>query len=473
VIRQLLRDSAIYLLPNLLARGIGLILLPVYTRYLSPTDYGVVELLAVLYALLNVVLPLEISQAVARFSADAKHNVEKSRLVSTAFWFTALAFAIWFTVSVLFPLELSRAILGVEGDRYLLPTAAAAMLANALLYLAMNQLRWNLQQIPYLVVSVLFAITTATVSVTLIVGFSFGVYGMIWGQLAGSAAALIAGAAYLAGTSPIVARFSIAQFKAQLKFSAPLVLSSLAIYFTTYTDRWLVSIWMGLDGVGVYSVALRIASVLAVATSSVQLALTPLIYSRYREVDTPDAIRKFFQYYLFGAFSLVVVVGVFAAEIIKLVAGPRFQDAHEIVAPVMLATLILSLNVFCPGLSLAKRTGRLAVANVIGGAVNIAASLWLIPVLGLIGAAMSNLIASSLIMVLRFAWSQQHYFIPYRWSRYALTFAILSLVLWLAASQSLPAYGRLALTLAGIASFALLLTGRDDHARAVGRGQGA
>jgi O-antigen/teichoic acid export membrane protein len=335
------------------------------------------------------------------------------------------------------------------------------MLANALLYLAMNQLRWNLQQIPYLVVSVLFAIITAMVSVTLIVGFGFGVYGMIWGQLTGSAAALIAAAVYLAGTSPIAARFSSAELKAQLEFSAPLVLSSLAVYLTTYTDRWLVSIWVGLDGVGVYSVALRIASVLAVATSSVQLALTPLIYSRYRELGTPDAIRKFFQYYLFGAFSLVVAVGIFAAEIITLVAGPRFHGAHEIVVPVMLATLLMSLNVFSPGLALAKRTGRIAIANVSGAILNIALGLWLIPVFGLIGAATSNLAAAALIMMLRFAWSQRHYFIPYRWPRYAMTFAVLSLVLLLAGTQSLSVLARLTLALAGIASFAMLLISQN------------
>ena len=473
MIKQLLRDSLLYLVPNLLARGIGLILLPIYTRYLSPADYGVVELLAILYALLNLVLPLEISQAVARFSPDASVRAAKSVLVSTAFWFTFIGFAAWFALTVAFPVELARIILGVDGDPFLLPTAAAAMLVNALLYLAMNQLRWNLQQNSYVAVSLLFAIVTAIVSVTLIVGFRFGVYGMILGQFAGSIVALAVATLCLWPTSPILLQFSKPELQSLLGFSAPLVISSAAVYVTLYTDRWLVSVWVGLDGVGMYSVALRVASILTLVTGSVQLALTPLIYSQHRDPTTPSAIRSFFQYYLFGAFSLILVIGVFSEDIIELLAGPQFFRAREVLVPVMLATLFMSFNVFSPGLALAKRTGRTAATNILGAAVNITVTLWLIPRLGLMGAAIGSVIGSSLIMMIRFAWSQKYYSIPYRWNRYAVSFIVLGLVLGFGTVYSLPIYGRAALALGGITVFALLLVRRADHAAAISRGQGA
>jgi O-antigen/teichoic acid export membrane protein len=463
MMRQLLRDSLIYLAPSLLARGIGLVLLPVYTRYLGPADYGVVEILAVTYALLNLVLPLEVAQAVARYSVEAGSAARKSLQFSTAFWFTALVFAAWLGLTLALPTGLARMIVGVEDDPLLLPAASTAMLANSLLYLALNQLRWNLQPVAYAIASTVFAVATAAVSLTLIVGLGFGVYGVIWAQFAGSALALLYAATALTKTSPLVLRCSRDELATLVTFSAPLVLSGIAIYLATYADRWMVSISTGMEGVGLYSVPSRLASVIALLTTSIQLALAPWIFNHYREQQAAASIRGVFQLYLLGAFSLIALIGSFAGEIIALISGPRFHEASVLVAPVLVASLVASLYVFAPGLAIEKRTGLLARANLAGAAVNIAANALLIPAVGLIGAAFGTLAGAIVMTTLKFTWSQRYYPIPYRWGRYALALGMLIAVLWLTWAGTWPASWRLALVAAAVAVFTLLLVSRDDR----------
>src|SRR5688572_11448535 len=82
MLRRFLKDSAIYGVSSLLARGIGLLLLPLYTRALSPTDYGRVDLLLVVRSVVAVTLSLEIGQALVRFLVEAKDDAGRRELVS-------------------------------------------------------------------------------------------------------------------------------------------------------------------------------------------------------------------------------------------------------------------------------------------------------------------------------------------------------------------------------------------------------
>src|SRR5580765_3582841 len=89
---RFLKDGTVYGLSIVLARSIGLILLPILTRYLSPAEYGTIELLAIAFALLNLVLPLGVTQGMVRLQVDEKDSLRKSGYASAAFWFTASVF---------------------------------------------------------------------------------------------------------------------------------------------------------------------------------------------------------------------------------------------------------------------------------------------------------------------------------------------------------------------------------------------
>ncbi|MFX0142190.1 MAG: lipopolysaccharide biosynthesis protein, partial [Candidatus Hodarchaeota archaeon] len=69
-LKKLLRHSSVYSIGNLLSKAIGFFLIPLYTRYLTPADYGVLELLELTSSIISLFLGLRIGTAVIRFFYD-------------------------------------------------------------------------------------------------------------------------------------------------------------------------------------------------------------------------------------------------------------------------------------------------------------------------------------------------------------------------------------------------------------------
>ena len=230
-IGRFLKDGATYALSTVLARSIGLILLPILTRYVSPSDYGMIELAAVAFALLNLVLPLEIVQGMARLQADEQDAGAKSAYASTAFWFTAGVFALLTLIAWTATEPLAAAVFGAPGSEKVLRVAVCAMTLNALLYVVQNQLRWNLQSRAFAITNLALVVVTSATSIALIVGLDAGVTGYFAATVVGNAVALALALLMLSQKTPIVIQLDRARLGRMLSFSAPLVLSGLAQQF--------------------------------------------------------------------------------------------------------------------------------------------------------------------------------------------------------------------------------------------------
>src|SRR5262245_14107507 len=91
MLKAFLKDSALYGGANILARGIQIALVPLYTRVLVPNDYGVIDMMMVAGTVAQSLVTLEIAWGVARAHGDAKTPAERAAYASTAFWFTVAA----------------------------------------------------------------------------------------------------------------------------------------------------------------------------------------------------------------------------------------------------------------------------------------------------------------------------------------------------------------------------------------------
>ena len=158
--------------------------------------------------------------------------------------------------------------------------AVLAMAFNASLYVVQNNLRFNLQSRAFALSNVLLALVTAAGSAALIVGLSTGLIGYFIASLGGNIIALALGIAMVSGPRTFGLQFDLKRLREMLVFSAPLVLSSAAVYLTTYADRWLVRYWLGLASLGLYGAAFRIASVTGFVVFSLQMAITPIAYAK-------------------------------------------------------------------------------------------------------------------------------------------------------------------------------------------------
>src|SRR5439155_192671 len=136
---ELLRHSAIYGLGSIVARIIGVLLLPLYTRYLSPSDYGLIETLVALSAVLTALVAQGMKSAFFRFYFDSAEPERRHLVVRTAFWYVMVASTAVTVAGIVLAPQVSWLLFGTHSHRGLVSAAFIGLWA-ALNYEQMTSL---------------------------------------------------------------------------------------------------------------------------------------------------------------------------------------------------------------------------------------------------------------------------------------------------------------------------------------------
>jgi O-antigen/teichoic acid export membrane protein len=447
MLRQFLRDSLVYGLAGILSRGVSLFLVPLYTRVLTPADYGVVDLLGVFATLVNLTIALEISQAVVRFYADSTSPDDRRGYASTSLWFTAAIYTTFVVLAMVMAPGIGQILLGGPERVQIIRVAIASIWVNGLFYLVQNQLRWELRPLHFAAVSLTYTGVSITASVVLVLILRVGVLGVVVGQLCGYVVGLAVGSVF---TRRVFAfRFDANKLREMLRFSVPLVPSSIGVFVALYIDRITISKLMTLADVGLFGIGYRVASLMTLLMIGVQGALTPLIFSRYREPETPGEIARIFRFFTAIALLGCLALASLSPEVLRLVTVPAFYGAAQVVPLLAPASLISTMYIFAPGLGIAKRTGVMAIITLSGAALNTALNLLLVPRLGIVGAALGTLVSASLTFAAYMVTSQRTYRVPHDWGRLGL--AVLVTIVLAAATLGLPVGEATTIALKGLA----------------------
>jgi O-antigen/teichoic acid export membrane protein len=469
MLKRFVKDSAVYGISGVLSRGlVGLLLLPVYTRFLTPEQYGTVDLLQVARSLAVLIVALEISQGLVRLLPDAKSEGDRTLITSTAFWFSVTMYAAFVAVAFVLARPLSLWLLGTVESVGAFRVALFFIMSEGLFALFQLQLRFELRPTLYAIASVASLLIAAITTILLLVNTPLRASAVLLGLCCGNiVGALIS---YAATRKRFAFVFSWELCVAMLAFSAPLVLSGIAGFIAAFIDRIAIRQIMGVPEVGIFAVGVRIASVTSFVLIGIQMALTPLIYSHYTEMGTPLALARIFRLVLALLLPLVVTLGVFAPEVISRLATEAFMPAAVVVPIVACSAVLTQFWIFAPGLGLSKRTGTIAMLNIAAGAVNLALNYLLIPFLGLAGAAYATLVGSALTAYAYISLGGRHYHIPYEWRRILFAAAIAAVtllaagLLWRAIPASeLSTWGeKFALCVLALASIILILVDRSE-----------
>jgi O-antigen/teichoic acid export membrane protein len=415
MLKAFLKDSAIYAIPTFVSRGLSLFLVPLYTRVLNPSDYGALDLFMVFGSLVNLTVALEVSQGVARSYADAKDPGERVTYASTAWWFTVGCYTAFALVCLVFAKPIASKVMGGEGFTGFFALGLAYLWLNGLFYLIQNQLRWELRSGQYAVVSMLSALVTAAVSVCLAYFLRWGLFGILWGMISGALAANAFGLYRLRRSFRF--RFGGRHLKEMLTFSAPLVPSGVAVFVGLYIDRIMINKYLSLREVGLYGMGYRLASAVSLVMVGFQGALLPLVYTNYRNPETPGQLAAIFRMFL--AFALATFLGLtlFAPEILALVTTPPYYPAAKTVIFLVPAVLLSSMYIFAVGIGISKKNHILLWTNIAGAALNTLLCVLLIPRYGITGAAAATFLGYGSVFAVYMAFSQRLYPVPHRWGR--------------------------------------------------------
>ncbi|MFC3712433.1 lipopolysaccharide biosynthesis protein [Sphingoaurantiacus capsulatus] len=417
--KGLARDTVIYGLAAALSRGLALLVLPIYTRVLAPSEYGALDTILVIATLAALVVPLEISQALARLLNDLDDLAARRRMASTALWFTAGAYLLAFAVAIMAAPWVAAQLLGGAERANIFRLGAAFIAVSGIFFLMQNQLRFELRSKDYAIASSVYAVLTLSFGIAFGFGLELGLAGILIAQLLAATVAVAVGALLLRDTYAF--SFDSGMLRTMLGFSAPLVPSALATFVTLYGNRLLLNTLMGLGAVGVFGVATRIATMVTLPILGFQAALTPLIYAHYREAETPVRLARIMEGFVAVALGGCLGLGLFADEALLIFADAEYAAAAPFIMALAPAAVLSQMYIFFPGLAIARKTHWQLYIFILSASGSLLANWLLIDAFGVPGAAIATLGGGLLFMALWVPASQHFYRLPIRWIPLSVT----------------------------------------------------
>lgn len=471
MLKATLRDSLVYGTASLLTKGMGILLLPLYTRVLAPGAYGAYDLLVTAGTLANLCVALEVGQGLARHWAEMPDAQERRTLASTTLWFTLSAYAVFVLACEVASRPLTLLLLGDARFENAFRLGVVFMALNGVQLLVLNQFRWELRSRAYAVVSCAGVLLTLVLAAVLCLRFGLGLEGVMLAQAGSACCTVLAGLWLLRGS--FGRQFSPALLRTMLAFSAPLVPAGVAVFLSLYVNRFVLGHFGSLEDVGVFGLASRLAGIPLLLVSGVQAALTPLVYQHHADPETPGRVARLFGWFCALALGVCLALSLFARELLALLSTGEFMAAAVLV-PVLAPALLLSqLYVFAPGIAIAKKTVLQLWVTLAAAIVGVLGNCWLVPLWGGPGAAAATLLSSGTFFLLWLAVGQRLYPVPYAWRALAAgvgTFAGCAIAgVWLDAGGpggwfSLALKASLLGALAAVVVVAGLLPARDLRA---------
>lgn len=427
MLRRFLKDSILYSIPSFLSGIVSILLVPLYTRVLSPADYGAIDIISVISTMAIATVSLQITQAVARLWPDASDSKEKVQYASVALWFSVATLGLFLVIGLIFSNSFSYWVFGTGGNELIFELAVWSIFLVGIFNVLQSQLRWELKSMQAVASSVTTLLVSVAVSIILVLVYRLGLIGVYSGTILGNFIGILVAVYCLRGSYSLV--FSCTKLKEMLNYSIALVPAAVGVYVALYIDRIAIKELMTLTDVGIYGIAYRLASVIGLVTAGVQGSLTPLIYNNYQEPNTPGEVARIYRYYLFFTLMAFIALGLFSQEILIIFTTPDYYEAYTVV-PILVAAIIASgMYVFAPGLGIGKKTKTISAIYIFSAVLNTVLNFLLIPFFGVAGAALATLVGGLFQFLLYAGLGSKYYPIPFEVKRCMLaTIGVISLL---------------------------------------------
>ena len=419
-IKRLVSQSLIYGLGGLISRFLSVLLLPLYTSYLHGRDYGRVETLTALSAVLVVVLRLGISSAFFRYYFDSSDVAYRVRVVRTSFWFTMGSATLGLAAGWIAAQPIADA-LSLGHDQAWLVRAAFVGLWAQMNYEQLTSLfRVEERPVLFMLATVANLLITVAATVVLVVHFHERALGVVVGNWIGTLSIYLVLLGYR--RYQLGLQFDRRLFREMNRFGLPLVPSQLALWALAFSDRFFIAKFKGQTEVGHYSVGVRIASAALLLLAAFRLAWPAFAYSIEDEDEAKRTYGFVLTYLLFVFSWLALTLGLLAPWLVRLLTGrPEFHEGSRVVPLTAFAVTALGgYIVVSIGIGRARKTQFNWVVTGVAAVIDITLNFALVPSFGMIGAAIAGVAAYSSMFVLMSVHAQRVYPVPYQWRRIAL-----------------------------------------------------
>lgn len=409
------KHTAIYAVGTLLSRAAAIIMLPVYTRYLTPADYGVLALIELTLDVISIASGSALGAGVYHLYHKAKDEREKRAVMGSAFLLLAASFVGAGIVSWWSAPLVARLLLGGTQGAGLVRIAALSLALNSLVVIPAIELQLRDRSVSVVSYNLAKLAVQVGLNVLLLVHYNLGARAVLLATLAANVTVGVPQAFRFLWRYGVT--LNRAALRGILRLGVPFIGTQLAKFAMTFGDRYFLRAVADTAAVGVYSLGYQFGFILwQVSSGPFFMAWEPKRFEVAKRPDRDEVFNRAFLFLNIVVLTAAVGITLFVSDFLHIVATPPFFAAARVVPIVLIAYVAQSWTSFHNfGLFASERTEFITVANWVGAAVAVGGYALLIPRWQMMGAAWATLFSFVVSEWLVYAFAQRMHRVAYEW----------------------------------------------------------
>lgn len=433
LIKNLFKDSSVYALGDILTKGIGFLLLPIYTAYISPEEYGIVSIAIVIATIFGIIASLGLKASFLKFYFTFENEAERKEFYGSV-WLIFIIFPSIFLLLLEWKgEEIFNFLLPEIGyDPYIRLSIWSIYLLIIFFDLPLQVFKARGEANKYTIVnSALFLVTTAF-TIWFVVSKGQGAWGMIFSKYLGKFFLIAIGVYYL--FKFITLKISLDYIKKALLYSFPLIPHYLSHWVLNSSDKLVLEHFLQISEVGIYNIGYTIGASLSIIAIAGNNSLIPL-YGKLK-LDSEKDIKKIISlttYYIFVVISIGLLI-ILSADIFVSYLIDEDYRTSIIVIPwvvigfVFMAFYLTQINLLTITLG---RTKLIGIATTVAAVINITLNIIAVPIYGIVGAALTTALTYLVLFIGVLYFSRRYFVIEFEFKRFGKILLASALVFWI------------------------------------------
>lgn len=433
-IQKIFSDTIIYTIGSVFNRLLPFLLLPIYTLYFPPAEYGIFSLVYSFWFFVSVFYLYGMETAFQKLFLEAKDDSLKKKIYSSTL-ILIFSTSVFFSIIIYFLSDtIASKITGSTSNGYLIRLLAFILVADSLYRFPMILINSIQRSKLYSFLNSLAVVLNVAVNLILIIVYKQGIEAIFYSYLVSYTflfiISLIPSLKYF--------NFSVSTdtVKDLLKNAHLFLYYGIFLISIDLIDRFILEYFKGSAEVGIYSASYRIGIVMNLVITGFKVAWTPFFMNMKGEEGNKEVFSRVFTYFCYGGLVVFLLFSLLADDLVKInIAGytllnDKYWSGLVIIPYILLAYLFsglyLNLNVAS---FFRNKIKYLIISSGAGCISNIALNFILIPRYSITGAAIATMLSYFIMFIVLYIFSQKIYRINYEWG-FIFKAATITLILY-------------------------------------------
>jgi len=400
--KTLIKNTFIYAIGNLLSKCVGFILLPFYTAYFKPEDYGYFDLITTTMALLIPIVTFQLTDGIYRYLIEADSYKEKQKIISSSFNIIFIGMLISNIVYFIF----------VHFIRLQFRYEILIMADLSVLYGIWSQIARGLKKnVEYSFSGVIVTIVTISMNIFLVLYTNLRVEAMIISNIVASIVVLL----YLEYKLKIIKYITFAVKDIELQkrlivYSVPLLANVINWWVMNVSDRYIINYFLGMEANGIYAIANKFPTMLMMFSGIFTLAWQESAITENNSKDRDNFYSNMFNSFMKFEVTICLILISFTKVVTAIMVNSKYQVSWKYVPFLYLGAVFNSFAAFYGvGYQVAKETKGSFYTSMVGAVINILINIAMIPYIGIQAASLSTMIGFLVMWLLRIYQTKKYF----------------------------------------------------------------